>query len=250
MTLDAVVERIVDGGNLLENLGLLANITTWQTSSEVFRAWQEGAPVQGVNTANLAVYRMVDGEAVFDLLGKTGNPFMDDRFREDAYHGIVITEFFSPQGEMKEEVLSAIHAGESTTVRYSELQVKTDGCSENYGYIEFGKGNTDAEKLLFSAVYGTENPGHGKKIYLLRESVVQSKLKDRADDVVARACYLDNDQCFNAYDRGIDLHCSAVRGVHLVVPSQLQASEASLLAGHSDAPADAVLPILPGCGRR
>src|SRR3989344_5400327 len=100
MTIDAVVERIADGRNLLENLQILGdNINTWQNSQEVWKAWQDGAPVQGVNTANLSVCRLVDGEAVLDLLGREGNPFMDSRFREDAYHGIVGNEFFMPQGD-------------------------------------------------------------------------------------------------------------------------------------------------------
>ena len=69
MSIDAVVERVSEGGNLLASLALIEP-GTWQISQEVFRDWQNGARVEGVNTANLGIYRLVDGEVVFDLLGR------------------------------------------------------------------------------------------------------------------------------------------------------------------------------------
>ena len=212
MTLDTVVERIADGRNLLENLALI-DINTWQTSQEVWQAWQKGAPVQGVNSANMGIYRLVNGKAVFNLLGKAGNLFMDSKFQEDVYNGILGNEFFFPQGEMKQLVQSAIGAKPSATINYSGLNVKTEGCGSNYGYVQASGKNTAEEKKLFSAVYGTDNPGDGKRVYLLRKNVVKKQLKSKKDDVVARACYFYYNQNFDADDRSINSDRSAVRGV-------------------------------------
>ncbi len=217
MTIDAVVEsrveRVADGINLLDNLGLI-DINTWQNSQEVFKAWQDGAAVKGVNTANLAVYRLEDDEAVFKLLGREGNPFIDESLRKDAYNGILGNKYFVPQGPMKDKIKSAKPL---VTVRYSGLTIKIDGCEgTNYGYVVFDGNNNAEEKKLFNAVYGTDNPGIGKRIYLLRKNVVKVQLKNKKeDDLVARACYLDNDQSFIADDRDIDIYVSAVRGVRL-----------------------------------
>lgn len=219
MTIDTVigkVERIAEGGNLLANLEFLQDINTWETSQEVWQAWQRGAPVKGVSTANLGVYRLVDGEAVFDLLGREGNPFLDSRFREEAYHGIIDLEFFSLQGEMKEQVLSAIKAKQSATIKYSGLNLKTGDCSPSQGYIEAGNDNTAEEKKLFSIVYGTDNPGEGRKIYLLREEVVKAQLQQRGEDFVAKACCLGDDQDFSAGGRLINLYYNAICGVRRV----------------------------------
>lgn len=206
-------ERISEGGNLLANLKLLDNIDTWETSQEVFKAWQDGAPVEGVSTANMAIYRLEDGEAVFDLLGKDGNLFVDERFQQDTYSGIVSNDFFFPNAEMKKHVVDAIVAGKSATVKYSQLRVKTENCGKNFGYVEFDGNNNDEEKKLFKAVYGIDNPGIGKKVYLLREDVVRAQLTERPNDMIARACCLNYDQNFNADDRYIGSYYGAVRGV-------------------------------------
>ena len=52
-----------------------------------------------------------------------------------------------------------------------------------------------------------------KKVYLLRENVVKEQLRDRNDDFIARACYLDYGQDFGAGGGDIDDYSSAVRGV-------------------------------------
>lgn len=202
MTIDAVVERkerVADGGNLLANLALI-NPKTWETSDEVFSAWQSGVPVEGVNTANLAVYRLEDGKAVFELLGREGNPFLDETLREEAYNGILQNEFFVPQGAMKDKIKAT---KKQVTLRYSELKIKTDGCEgTNYGYVVFDGKNNAEEKKLFNAVYGTDNPGIGKIIYLLRQDVVGAQLKNKPADLVARACCLDYDQGFQCLRQG------------------------------------------------
>ncbi len=228
MTIDAVVERIAEGSNLLDNLSLI-DINTWQTAREVFAAWQSGASVQGVITANMAIYRLVDGEVVFDLLERQGNSFMDDRFQEETYKGILDNEFFFPADAIKSHISSAITAGQSTTIKYSEFNVKTKDCGANYGYVEVGEKNTDEEKRLFSAVYGVENPGIGKRVYLLREDVVKQQLKNRETDLVARACYFGNGQYFGAYDRDIGNYYSAVRGVRCAEIAEGDAKKSSLL---------------------
>ena len=92
-TIDAVVERVSEGGNLLASLALIEP-GTWQISQEVFRDWQNGARVEGVTTANLGIYRIVNGEVVFDLLGREGNLFVDERFRKDTYKGILSNDLF------------------------------------------------------------------------------------------------------------------------------------------------------------
>ncbi len=217
MTIDAVVERkverVADGRNLLNNLNLI-NAATWETSDEVFKAWQDGAAIEGVNTANLAVYGLEDDEAVFELLGREGNPFMDESLRKDAYNGILQNEFFVPQGAMKDEIKAAKPL--VTTIRYSELTIKTDGCeSTNFGYVIFDGKNTDGDKKLFNAVYGTDNLGLGKRIYLLRKDVVEVQLKNRKDDLIVRACYFYDYQSFIANDWFIGGFSSAVRGVRL-----------------------------------
>jgi len=212
MTIDKVVERVSEGGNLLANLALI-DISTWETSQQVWKAWQSGAPVQGVNTANMGIYRLVDGEPVFNLLGMQGNLFVDERFREDTYNGILRNEFFLPQAEMKDHVMAAIDTGLSVEIHYSGLKTKTTGCNESYCFVEAGRKNTDEEKKLFKGVYGVENPGNGRKIYLLRENVVKSALSERQDDLVARACYFDGDQFFFAVDSNFGYYVSAVRWV-------------------------------------
>ena len=140
MTIDAVVERkverVADGGNLLENVKLI-HPDSWENSQEVFKAWENGAPVKGVNTANLAVYRLEkdpntgEDEAVFELLGREGNPLMDETLRKEAYNGILLNEFFLPQGTMKDQ----IKAAKKTTISYSRLRIKTYGCDDNFGYF-------------------------------------------------------------------------------------------------------------------
>lgn len=216
MTIDAVVEkveRISEGGDLLANLKLLRDINSWQTSREVFEAWKDGDSIEGLNTANMGIYRLDGSEAVFDLLSREGNLFMEERFQEGTYKGILGADFFFPTAEMKEHVIAAITAGESVTVRYSKLRVKTKECGSHYGYIEFDGNNNAEEKKLFNKVYGTDEPGNRKKVYLLRENVIRDQLKDRKDDMIARACYLDYGQSFSAYDRNIVSCLSAVRGV-------------------------------------
>lgn len=209
MTIDSIVERVADGGNLLGNLALI-DVSTWEDSVEAFKARDFG-----VNTANMGIYRLVDGKAVFDFLGKPGNLFIDERFRRDAYSGILNNEFFLPQAEMKEHVMSAINSGNSVQVNYSGLNLKTEGCRPNNCYVEVSNNNTDEEKKLIRAVYGTETPGIGKQIFLLREEVVKAQLKDKEDELIARACYFGGSQGFGANGWGISGYGSAVRGVRL-----------------------------------
>ncbi|MBI2135915.1 hypothetical protein HYU06_02505 [Candidatus Woesearchaeota archaeon] len=215
MTIDAVVERkverVADGENLLENLKLIRP-DSWETSQEVFKAWQNGTTdKEGVSTANIAVYRLENGEAVFELLGKEGNPFIDKSLREDAYNGIVQNEFFFPQGAMKKLIKSA---SAKVTIRYSGLNIKSNKPNDGDGYVEFNGKNTSEEITLFEGVYGTANPGNGKKVYLLKESVVKAQLKNE-DDVVVLPCYLYHIQDFDASEKVINVYISAVRGVRL-----------------------------------
>ena len=164
--LEAVVkraERISEGGNLLANLKLLDSIDTWETSQEVFKAWRDGASIEGVSTANMGIYRLEGDDVVFDLFGKEGNLFVDEGFQQDTYSGIVSNDFFFPTDPMKSHVMAVIGAGKSVTVKYSQLRIKTKDCGENYGYVEFDGNNNDEEKKLFNAVYGTDNPGVKKK---------------------------------------------------------------------------------------
>ena len=213
-SIDRMIERVSEGGNLLANLALI-DINTWQTSQEVWKAWQSGVKAEGVNTANMGIYRLVDGEVVFDFLGKQGNLFMDDRFQKDTYNGILRNDFFLLPYAMKQHVMSAINKNASLTVRYSGLRLETENCNENYCFIESSDSNTDEEKKLFNGVYG-ENPGNGKKIYLLRQNVVEAKLKDKPTELIAQACYLGSDHDFIADDRGIYFCNGAVRGVRRV----------------------------------
>src|SRR3989338_8014682 len=102
-SIEGIIERVSEGGNLLVNL-VLIDINTWQTSQEVWKAWQSGVKAEGVNTANMGIYRLVDNEVVFDLLGKQGNLFMDDRFQEDTYNGILQYDFFLLPYAMKQQI--------------------------------------------------------------------------------------------------------------------------------------------------
>ena len=213
-SIDKVVERVTEGGNLLANLARIDG-STWETSQQVYDAWQKGAAVEGVNTNDMAIYRLVDGEVVFNLLGPEGNLFVPEGFRADTYNGILQNEFFMPQGDMKDHVMSAVDGGASLEINYSGLNIKTDGCAESYCFIEFDGNNTDEENKLFSGVYGVENPGDGKRIYLLRENIVKAQLSERPDDLVARACCLYGDQDFDASDWDFLDYGSAVRGVLL-----------------------------------
>jgi len=212
MTIDGVVERIADGVTLLENLGILEDVNTWQTSQEVFTDWNEGDPVEEVHTANMGVYRLDGGYTVFDLLSKEGNLFVEKRFRADAYQGILYGGFFFPSDQMKEHVMSAINQKKSVTVHYSKLSVKTKNCSSNYCYIEVDGSNTDEDKKLFRAVYGTI-PKKGKKVFLLREEVVKDQLIRRKGDLIALPCYLDFSHNLNADEKNVDFYRGAIRGV-------------------------------------
>ena len=214
-SIEGIIERVSEGGNLLVNL-VLIDINTWQTSQEVWKAWQSGVKAEGVNTANMGIYRLVDGEVVFDFLGKQGNLFMDDRFQKDTYNGILRNDFFLLPYAMKQHVMSAINGNASLTMRYPGLNLKTEDCVADYCFIESSGSNTDEEKKLFNGVYGVENPGNGRKIYLLRQNVVEAQLKDKPTELIARACYLINDHNFVAEDRFINSYDSAVRGVRRV----------------------------------
>ncbi len=221
MTIDSKVELITEGENLLGNLELLDPISSWQTGAEVFKDWQAGAKVIGVNTANMTYYRIDSGDALIDLVDREGNLFLDDRFRKDTYTGIRDNAFFFLTPEMKKQVMdTAITPKKSAQVKYSELNVKTDNCGPAYCYIEANDDNTDGEKRLFAAAYGKENPGNGRRFYLLRENVVKAQLRGREGDMFARACYLDNDLNFSADDRDINNAYGGVRGVRRVVVAE------------------------------
>lgn len=194
------VERVADGMNLLENLALI-ELQSWQTSQEVFADWRAGVFIGGVNTANLAVYRLVKGKPVLDLLAKEGNLFLDDRFRQETYKGILNQKFFIPSGDMLEYIMSAITRGKAVEVPYSGLKVRTEDCGEDYGFVEVNVKNISEEKKLIQGVYGIENPGNGKKIYLLRPKVVKRELSDNVNGAVVRACDFINDKYFYASDR-------------------------------------------------
>lgn len=205
---EGITGRIAEGGDLLGNLALLEDINTWQNSKEFHKAWRVG----GIITANMGIYRLVDGEEVFDLLEKQGNLFVDPRFQKAAYDGIWDSKFYFPQEDMKQHVLYAINAKQSVTIPYSGLNVKTECCRPEECFIRTGKRNTDEEKKLFSAVYGTDNPNYGKKVYLLRKKFVKKQLRDRKDDFIARACYFDLDQNFSALVRIFHCYSNAIHG--------------------------------------
>ena len=207
MAIDEVVEKVNEGGNLLANLALIKP-ETWEDSVQVFKARDFV-----VITANMAIYKLVDGELVFELLGKEGNPFMDETLRKDAYNGIVKYGFFFPQSAMKEHIKAAKAL---VTVRYSGLRLKTKDCSENCAYVKFNGKNNDEEKKLFNGVYGTDNLRNGTTVYLLRENVVEAQLRNRNDELIARACYFDDDRAFYADVSCIDHLVSAVRWVRRV----------------------------------
>src|SRR3989344_6718014 len=90
------LERISEGGNLLRNLELLDDATTWKTAEEAFAASKQGVSIEDICTNNLGIYRLVDNKPVFNLLGRESNPFMEERFRRSLYQGILNTDFFSP----------------------------------------------------------------------------------------------------------------------------------------------------------
>jgi hypothetical protein len=212
MTIESIVERVYEGGNLLANLAMI-DVTTWQTSQQVYKAWQEGAAIEGVNTANLPVYKIVDDEVVFNLLGHDGNLFVDERFREAVYNGILKKGYFMLEGNMNDYVVAAIEGGKSLETKYSKLNTETDGCSPSRCFIEACKDNTDEEKKLFKGVYGFENPGNGSKIYLFRENFVRAQLNEKPDDLIVGACFFRDS--FNNDDRYLNHGSSAVRGVPL-----------------------------------
>lgn len=219
-TIPRMVERIAEG-NLVQCLAEVDPIETWETPQEVWRAWQSGVPVQGVNTASLSVGRLVDGQPVFNLLAREGNLFIPEKYRQKTYDGIVGNDFFvlSPKGDtsdMFDYVMAAIKAGNSVEVPYSGLTVLTKGCGPTYGYVLVGGNNTTDEKRLVHGVYG-ENPGNGKQIYLLRKEAVQNALKSNPEGMVVRACWFYYIQDFGAYDRIIYYLDSAVRGVRRIV---------------------------------
>ena len=230
MSIDAVVERVSEGGNLLASLALIEP-GTWQTSQEVFRDWQNGAPVQGVNTANLGIYRIVNGEVVFDLLGREGNLFVDERFRKDTYKGILSNDLFVLPEEMRAHVMDTIKGGHTVSVRYSGLRTMTKGCGDHYCYVKSGEGNTDGDKKLFTGVYGLENPGEGKKIFLLREKVVKSQLKKNKDEFIARACCFYGNRDFLAIYLDIDYY-GAVRGARRKVVAEGDAQKDKVMGAY------------------
>ncbi|MBI4454193.1 hypothetical protein HY636_06115 [Candidatus Woesearchaeota archaeon] len=221
MTLNEIVERVSEGGNLLANLALIKP-ETWEDSVQVFRAKDFG-----VITANMAIYRLVDGEAVFEMLGKESNPLMDETdetlreyayggtLREYVYDGILKNQFFFPQSPIKEQIKSA-KSLVIVQVRYSGLRLETEGCDKNYAYVKFDGNNTDEEKKLFNGVYGTDNLCNGTKVHLLRGYVVDKQLRNKKDDFIVRACYFHDDQNFCAIARFINSYISAVRGVRRV----------------------------------
>lgn len=180
-------ERVIRYECLLSNLSLIDK-NTWQTSQEVYSDAQKGAFVGEVTTSNMGIYRLVNGKAVFDLLGREGHLFIDDKFKEDAYKGINENKFFFLTREMNRHVMSVINAGASTTVPYSGLNVEAaEGTT--FGSISTSNQNTDEEKKLFSAIFGTDNCGNTKIVSLLTEDVVKAQLKKRRDDLIARTCY-------------------------------------------------------------
>ncbi|MBI5389155.1 hypothetical protein HZB01_02115 [Candidatus Woesearchaeota archaeon] len=211
MTINEIVERVADGGNLLENLRRIKP-GSWQTASRVYAAWNVGVPIEGVYVNLMAGYgKESNDQAIFSLYGPDGNLLADERFQEAAYNGILNDGFFIPSRKMKMHVTSVAPL---VMVNYSDLHVKTEGCSETYGFIEALDENTVEEKCVLKAVYGSENPGKGKRVYLLRENVVLEQLKNRDhDDLIVRACDLYNDHIFDADRRYLSSPSCAVRGI-------------------------------------
>ncbi len=214
-SIDRIVERVSEGGNLLENLRLIKP-ETWQTAVEVFDAWQKGVTVEGVNTADLGVYRLVDGNVVFNLVPRAGNPFADERFMNEIYRGILSNEFYHPTGDMLKHIMQAIP--QALQVDYFGLDLVVENENLRYGHVLVKEQNTDTENRLIIGVYGAHRP-IGKKIILLRPDLVKGELKTD-DDLVALACYRNDHQNFSAIDKLINDSSSAVRGVRRVSVSE------------------------------
>jgi len=210
------LERISEGGNLLRNLELLDDATTWKTAEEAFAASKQGVSIEDICTNNLGIYRLVDNKPVFNLLGRESNPFMEERFRRSLYQGILNTDFFSPSGEMKEYLLVVLRSGASTYINYSELRCKSDSIRKLSLYVETNAKNTPEEKKLFHAVYGSKI-GAGKRVYLLAPEIVITHLSpDQKEDLVVRVCCFDDEENFLANSRSISGYRSSIVGVRRV----------------------------------
>jgi len=150
------VNLVTAGGNLLRNLELLYDISSWQNTTEILAYWRSTHDTVGVYTSNMAYFSTQGEELVVTLVEKVGNLLMEQEHREKIFNGIKDNPLFVITQEMNKFVREeAIDNPTSVQAKYSELHIKSDSNYPEICYIESSPENSDGENKLFELVYFT-----------------------------------------------------------------------------------------------
>jgi len=218
----------------LENrIGRLAELVpkfrknSWRTSAELTteRRTNKELTNQWFWTANFALYRIEDKEAILYFGGRKNNPIFKNI--DETAKQLISEQNYTPS---QEDAASAIKS--SLRIKLSDLNLlKHD---DEFSYFEIDTANYEsslnaAQRGFAEAVYGKakdfkanmkmlSNAGIAKtRIYVLNPEYVKQKTKK--NEAIARACWLDyfyNFSYFNAYNRYLNDTYFALRGVLLI----------------------------------
>ncbi|MBI5390523.1 hypothetical protein HZB02_03475 [Candidatus Woesearchaeota archaeon] len=206
---------------------------TWQTSAEicVARVTDPELRTRPFYTANFAMYRVEDGEAVLYFGGREANPLM--AHMEEAASQLIKTGNYLVPAVQRDAVLASVNEGTTLKVNLADLDLK----GSNDEFSSFFTINTaaldtlnPAQRALASRVYGKKNAlqqymgflaeanNKETRIYVLNPDYVKKKIRGNA--AVAQACWLKEffvkGSIFDATFSCVYVR-SAVRGVRRVV---------------------------------
>ena len=214
-----LVERVNDAIGLIGNLRLI-DPQTWLTSQELVALWADkdkGTVIDSANTANMSVYRIVDGKVILNFFEKKGNLFLESQYRDEVAKIIIQGNDKSGgtnsilEGNMLAYVNEAIKEGHTVEIPYSGLRLRPFGTDAVLD-IRQGLNNADEQRLI-QAVYGEVVPKDMTRITLMGETDIKEILKGNEDKALVRACFMNKNLFFLAGDPTIHDKNSAVYGV-------------------------------------
>ena len=180
-------------------------------------------------TADHALYRIEDGEAVLYFGRRETNPIFKNI--EKATEQLIRNGNYIPE---KGDIEAVVNAESTLRVKISDLELKRQ--SDEYSYFEIDTSNygklNDVQRVFAERVYG-QGKDFGKamkifkkagisttRIYVLNSDYVKDNAEE--DSAVARACWLNHfssDSNFDADVRVVDNPLSRLRGVRLSAES-------------------------------
>lgn len=192
-------------------------------------------------TANTALYRIEDSEAVLYFsrgdTSRRANPILKNL--DEAKTQLLNTQNYRPSQEDIAAVVGSVETGETTRFKLSDLSLQRH--DDEFSYFEIDTENynnlNETQRQFAEMVYGSgddfkeamntlrtsKQKIKTTRIYVLNEDYVKNKVK--GDEAVARACRLNDFDCysdFNAGGRGVDNAYCSLRGVPKVGEADAQ----------------------------